>query len=136
MRALIHGPVPVYASQRDKAKDAAVKEGSHIIQDAVVAYAVGHSGAYPASGYVTCTPNDPTADNLGNKYLDTWSRNPRTGKPMVNSGSSVVYSTTSPPSRRAPPSSAGSGRSSTASSCLPRPAAASSSATRPGPTSR
>ena len=85
--------VPVYASQRDKAKDAAVKEGSHLIQDAVVSYAVDHDGAYPATEYVTCTPTDSTADNLGNKYLDTWPRNPWTGEPMTNSGSSVVYST-------------------------------------------
>ena len=28
--------IPLYTSQRDKAKDAAVKEGSHLIQDAVV----------------------------------------------------------------------------------------------------
>jgi type II secretion system protein G len=85
--------IPLYLGQRDKAKDAAVKEGSHMIQDAVVTYAVDHDGAYPATAYVTYTPTDSTADNLGNKYLDTWPRNPWTGKPMVNSGSSVVYNT-------------------------------------------
>ena len=31
--------IPAYAAQRDRAKDAAVKEGSHIIQTAVMAYA-------------------------------------------------------------------------------------------------
>jgi len=71
--------IPVYANQRDKAKDAAVKQGSHLIQDAVVTYAVDHGGAYPATAYVTSTPSDPTADNLGNKYLDTWPLNPWTG---------------------------------------------------------
>jgi prepilin-type N-terminal cleavage/methylation domain-containing protein len=85
--------IPVYANQRDKAKDAAVKEGSHLIQDAVVAYAVDHGGAYPATEYVTSTPGDPTADNLGNKYLDTWPRNPWTGKPMKNTGSNVLFNT-------------------------------------------
>jgi type II secretion system protein G len=85
--------IPLYVNQRDKAKDAAVKEGSHQIQNAVVTYAVDHSGAYPATEYVTCTPGDRTADNLGNTYLDTWPRNPWTGKPMANTGSSVLFNT-------------------------------------------
>ena len=85
--------IPAYAAQRDRAKDAAVKEGSHIIQTAVMAYAADHGGAYPATEYVTYTPADPTADNLGNEYLDTWPRNPWTGKPMANSGSTVVFNT-------------------------------------------
>ena len=51
------------------------------------AYAVDHGGAYPATEYVTYTPGDRTADNLGNRYLDTWPRNPWTGQPMANSGS-------------------------------------------------
>ena len=85
--------IPVYANQRDKAKDAAVKEGSHLIQNAVMAYAVDHGGAYPATEYVTYTPGDRTADNLGNKYLDTWPRNPWTGQPMKNTGSNVLFNT-------------------------------------------
>jgi len=83
--------VPVYTSQRDKAKEAAVKEGVHMIQDAVVTYAVDHDGAYPATGYVTCTPGDTTADNLGNRYLDTWPKNPWTGKPMASTGSAILF---------------------------------------------
>jgi type II secretion system protein G len=85
--------IPVYAAQRDKAKDAAVKEGSHLIQNAVMTYAADHGGTYPATEYVTYTPNDPTADNLGNKYLDTWPRNPWTGQPMKNTGSNVLFNT-------------------------------------------
>ena len=85
--------IPLYTGQRDKAKDAAVKEGSHMIQDAVVSYAVDHNGAYPATEYVAYTPTDSAADNLGNRYLDTWPRNPWTGKPMVNTGSSVLFNT-------------------------------------------
>ena len=85
--------IPVYANQRDKAKDAAVKEGSHLIQNAVMSYAVDHGGAYPATEYVTSTPGDRTADNLGNKYLDTWPRNPWTGQPMKNTGSNVLFNT-------------------------------------------
>ena len=85
--------IPVYANQRDKAKEAAVKEGSHLIQNAVIAYAVDHGGAYPATEYVTYTPGDRTADNLGNRYLDTWPRNPWTGQPMKNTGSNVLFNT-------------------------------------------
>jgi type II secretion system protein G len=85
--------IPAYAAQRDHAKDAAVKEGSHLIQNAVMTYAADHGGAYPATEYVTCTPNDPTADNLGNRYLDTWPSNPWTGEPMENTGSNVLFNT-------------------------------------------
>jgi type II secretion system protein G len=85
--------VPLYLSQRDKAKDAAVKESVHVIQSAVMTYAADHGGAYPATEYVTSTPNDPTADNLGNAYLDTWPDNPWSGEPMKNTGSNVLFKT-------------------------------------------
>jgi type II secretion system protein G len=85
--------IPVYAGQRDKAKEAATKEGTHLIQDAVMTYAADHGGAYPTTEYVTSTPADKTADNLGNKYLDTWPRNPWTGKPMENTGSTILFNT-------------------------------------------
>jgi prepilin-type N-terminal cleavage/methylation domain-containing protein len=85
--------IPTYLGQRDKAKEAALKEGVHIIQEGVVTYAADHDGAWPATEYVTCTPGDKTADNLGNKYLDVWPRNPWTGQPMKNTGSSVLFNT-------------------------------------------
>jgi type II secretion system protein G len=85
--------IPLYLNERDHAKDAAVKEGVHIIQDAVMTYAAGNGGAYPPTEYVTYTPNDSAADNLGNKYLDKWPINPWTGKPMANTGSSVLFNT-------------------------------------------
>ena len=85
--------IPVYLGQRNKAKEAAVKEGVHTIQVAVMSYAADNGGAYPATDYVTYTPSDKTADNLGNKYLDTWPNNPWTGKPMANTGSNVLFNT-------------------------------------------
>jgi hypothetical protein len=36
--AASHIAAPVYAGQKDKAEDAAVKEGLHLIRDAVVSY--------------------------------------------------------------------------------------------------
>jgi type II secretion system protein G len=85
--------IPVYAAQRDKAKEASVKQGTHLIENAVVTYAADHGGSFPATEYVTYTPADTTADNLGNTYLDTWPRNPWTGEPMKNTGSSVLFNT-------------------------------------------
>jgi type II secretion system protein G len=84
--------IPMYVGQRDKAKDAAVKEGVHHIQIAVLSYAADHEGAYPATEYVTYTA-DRTLNNLGNRYLDTWPKNPWTGKPMANTGSAILFST-------------------------------------------
>ena len=52
-----------------------------------------NDGVYPATEYVTYTPNDRTANNLGNRYLDTWPMNPWTGKPMANTGSDVLFNT-------------------------------------------
>ena len=85
--------IPMYISQKDKAKDAAVKEGVHIIQIGVMSYATDSGGAYPTTDYVTYTPNDRTANNLGNRYLDTWPLNPWTGKPMANTGSALLFNT-------------------------------------------
>ncbi len=85
--------IPVYIAQRDEAKEAATKEGTHLIQDAVMTYAVDHNGAYPATEYVTYTPGDTSADNLGNKYLDAWPTNPWTGEPMKNTGSAILFNT-------------------------------------------
>ncbi len=85
--------IPMYANQKDKAKDAAVKQGVHSIQVAIVAYAEDHNGAYPATAYVTSTPGDRTADNLGNKYLPEWPENPWTGQPMKNTGGAALFET-------------------------------------------
>ncbi len=85
--------IPVYLSQRTKAKEAAVKEDVHTIQVGVLSYAIDDNGLYPATEYVTYAPSDKSADNLGNKYLDAWPLNPWTGQPMANTGSSVLFNT-------------------------------------------
>jgi type IV pilus assembly protein PilA len=41
--------VPLYVGQRDKAKDAAVKQAVHIIQIGVMSYATDHNGTYPTT---------------------------------------------------------------------------------------
>lgn len=85
--------IPLYLGQKDKAEDAALKGGVHVIQIGVVAYAADHGGELPTTDYVTHTPADRSADNLGNQYVDTWPRNPWTGKPMADTGSVVLINT-------------------------------------------
>jgi type IV pilus assembly protein PilA len=59
--------IPVYLSQRERAKDAATKEGVHVIQVGVATYVGDHGDSYPATDYVTYAPADKTTDNLGNR---------------------------------------------------------------------
>ena len=42
--------IPMYLNQRNKAKDAAVREGIHSIQIGVQTYATDYSDTYPAAG--------------------------------------------------------------------------------------
>jgi len=71
--------IPLYISQRDKAKDAAVKAGVRAIEVAVVSWSMDHDGAYP----------DPSeVDSAGSVagYIDEqWPQNPWTGSAMVDS---------------------------------------------------
>jgi type II secretion system protein G len=85
--------IPMYISQRNSAKDAAVKQGVHSIEVAVATYAADHDGAYPVTAYVSFTPGDSTADNLGNTYLPEWPENPWTGQPMKNTGGAALFAT-------------------------------------------
>lgn len=75
--------IPLYLNQRDKGKDAAVKENVHSIQVGVITYAADHDGLYP----------DPMQVESGGTvadYLDgDWPANPWTGADMTNS---AVYS--------------------------------------------
>jgi len=69
--------VPLYLSQRDKAKDAGVKEGVWALQNAVAGYAADHDGLFP-------DPSQVAADGVVAAYLDDWPDNPWTGAPMEN----------------------------------------------------
>ena len=75
--------IPMFLSQRDKAKEAAVREGVHSIQVGVQSYAVDHLDAYPAVGVVTSTLLN---DKMGVSYVDNWPDNPwASADPMVQS---------------------------------------------------
>ena len=91
--------IPLYMSQRTKAKDAAVKEGVHVIQVGVVTWAADHDDTYPQESWVTkLTWNDkPTAFSA---YVDAWPQNPFTGQPMkaqYSRGNYIYHTVPRPP---------------------------------------
>ena len=63
--------IPMFLSQRNKAKDAAVKEGIHSIQIGIQSYAVDNSDTYPAR-----PAQGSLSDPVGNAYVDNWPKNP------------------------------------------------------------
>jgi type IV pilus assembly protein PilA len=69
--------IPMFLNQREKAKDAGVKEGVHAIQIGVQSYAVDNNDVYPLSAAMVgvVTPE-----------LDPWPSNPFTGAAMTNTG--------------------------------------------------
>ena len=84
--------IPMFLSQRDKAKDAAVKEGIHSIQIGIQSYAVDNNDAYPAAGQVS------QATMSG--YVDNWPKNPfSTTSAYMNEGAGQgQYNYTTPTS--------------------------------------
>jgi type IV pilus assembly protein PilA len=78
--------IPMFLSQRSKAKDAAVKEGIHSIQIGIQSYAVDSSDTYPVAGNVNQA-------GLAS-YVDNWPKNPFTNAPMASSGSNGDYTYT------------------------------------------
>ena len=65
--------IPMFLGQRDKAKEAGVKEGVHSIQIGVQSYAVDHNDAYPP---------DAAKGTLGT-MVDNWPKNPWTNVDMA-----------------------------------------------------
>ena len=86
--------IPMFLNQRNKAKDAGVKEGIHSIQIGVQSYAVDNSDTYPPVAYVD-------AAGMGaqpNGYIDLWPKNPflnPTG-PMAPGTAEGTYTYTQP----------------------------------------
>jgi type IV pilus assembly protein PilA len=77
--------IPLYLNQRDKAKDAAVKEGVHTVQIGIQTYATDNSDQYPATAGTS---------TLGS-FVDTWPKNPWTGAAMADSSAKGDYTYTS-----------------------------------------
>jgi len=79
--------IPMFLNQREKAKDAGVKEGVHTIQVGIQSFAVDNNDVYPATATVA-------ADIAGD--IDTWPQNPFADRDMVNQAvlGDFVYATT------------------------------------------
>ena len=88
--------IPMYLSQRDKAKDATVKEGVHYIQLGVVSYAVDNGDNYPDSGAVSKASMVDKSDN-DKPYVDNWPDNPYLGGDMIedSAAGNFTYTRTS-----------------------------------------
>jgi len=65
--------IPMFLGQRDKAKEAAVKEGIHSIQIGVQSYAVDYNDRYP-EGTGTTFGNVSSAGLAS--YVDIWPKDP------------------------------------------------------------
>ena len=84
--------IPMFLSQRNKAKDASVKEGIHSIQVGIQSYAVDNNDAYPAATTVSST-------TLAG-YVDNWPKNPfsPSSAPMSEGAGQGQYNYTTPTS--------------------------------------
>jgi type II secretion system protein G len=71
--------IPMFLNQRDKAKEAGVKEGVHSIQVGVESWAVDNSDVFPPKANVvdtTTTAGTATKDRNVGDYVDIWPYNP------------------------------------------------------------
>jgi type IV pilus assembly protein PilA len=68
--------IPMFLNQRNKAKDAAVKEGVHSIQVGIQSYAVDNNDVYP-------DVNDVNQGGAVGKDVDNWPKNPWTNAYMA-----------------------------------------------------
>jgi type IV pilus assembly protein PilA len=80
--------IPMFLNQRDKAKEAAVKEGVHSIQVGVQSYAVDHNDTYPVTGDLAPTTRTKHDGILGS-YVDNWPADPWVAD--VKAGDSVMH---------------------------------------------
>jgi len=78
--------IPIYVNQRNKAKDAAIKEGIHSIQIGVETFTADHNDTFPATGSLN--------EVLSDTYVEGWPNNPFTNVAMRSSSSVGDYTYT------------------------------------------
>ena len=83
--------IPMYLNQRNKAKDASVKEGIHSIQVGIHTYAIDHTDVFPAASAVTA---GGLTDASGSPYDLPWPKNPFTNVAMAQSTAKGDYTYT------------------------------------------
>jgi prepilin-type N-terminal cleavage/methylation domain-containing protein len=64
--------IPMFLNQRNKAKDAGVKEGIHALQIGIQSYAVDNVDNYPPATYVNVAGLGAATTG----YIDKWPNNP------------------------------------------------------------
>jgi type IV pilus assembly protein PilA len=74
--------IPMFLSQREKAKDSAVKGAVHNIELGIGSYAVDNDDRYPAA----VADGSVLVDSNGQPYVGDWPENPYTGDAMIDSG--------------------------------------------------
>jgi len=79
--------IPMYLNQRDKAKDSAVKEGTHSVQIGVQTYAVDNNDVYPPAAAVA-------QGGAVGAFVDNWPKNPWTNIFMASSANKGDYTYT------------------------------------------
>ena len=79
--------IPMFLSQRERAKDSAVKEATHVIQLGLASCAVDHLDIYPAA----LADKTVLVDSNGTPYVDNWPKNPWTKADMVDGGTKGDY---------------------------------------------
>jgi type II secretion system protein G len=72
--------IPMFLSQRSRAKDSAVKEAAHMIEVGIASYAVDHLDVYPAA----MADKSALVDASGVDYVNSWPKNPWTKVDMVD----------------------------------------------------
>ena len=82
--------IPMFLSQRARAKDSAVKEAAHTIQLGIASYAVDHLDIYP----VAVPDKTALIDASGTPYVDNWPVNPWTDAEMIHSAAKGDYTYT------------------------------------------
>jgi type II secretion system protein G len=87
--------IPMFLNQRDKAKNAAVKEGIHSIQVGVQSWAVDQNDVYPdAVATDVSVPGNGTAPLALGKYVDNWPKNPWLNTKMKDDAAKGQYTYT------------------------------------------
>ena len=84
--------IPMFLNQRQKAKDAGVKEGVHAIQIGVQSFAVDNNDIYPATGTVA-----PAGASVDTAIVSPWPDDPFAADPatdMTNGATAGHYAYT------------------------------------------
>ena len=80
--------IPMFLNQRDKAKEASVKEGIHSIQIGVQTYAIDYDDTYPPA---------PNVNFMNGTYVDNWPKNPWSAPGLMTAGAAQGQYTYSVP---------------------------------------